>query len=134
MKTTLFTLLVVFVGLLHSIITDMLIITWMSMGVADVTGNYFLLAILPAEIISKKKHGFGLPFGVWACENPALMKLARDAVYGLQDRGLVQETYITKLFADDLPSYPNYYGEMVWILMMLELWLQNHAPDWQVAD
>jgi hypothetical protein len=52
MKTALFTLLVVLVGLLHSIITDMLIITWLSMGVGDITGNYFMLAILPAEIIA----------------------------------------------------------------------------------
>lgn len=52
MKTALFALLVILVGLLHSIITDMLIIAWLSVGVGDVTGNYFLLAILPAEIIA----------------------------------------------------------------------------------
>jgi len=52
MKTALFSLLVVFVGLLHGIITDMLIIAWLSIGMADVTGSYFLLAILPAEIIA----------------------------------------------------------------------------------
>ncbi len=96
--------------------------------------KYALRDFLPAEIISKKKHGFGLPFGVWSCEHPALMKLAQDAVYGLRDRGLVQEAFVDKLLKDDLPSYPHYYGEMVWILMMLELWLQNHAPSWKVAD
>ena len=25
-----------------------------------------------------------------------------------------------------LPSHPGYYGEMVWVLMMLEQWLQTH--------
>ena len=25
-----------------------------------------------------------------------------------------------------LPAHPGYYGEMVWILMMLEQWLQAH--------
>ena len=34
------------------------------------------------------------------------------------------ETLLTQL----LPAHPGYYGEMVWILSMLELWLQRHAP------
>jgi len=28
-----------------------------------------------------------------------------------------------------VPSQPSYYGEMVWILMMLELWMRAHAPS-----
>jgi asparagine synthase (glutamine-hydrolysing) len=29
---------------------------------------------------------------------------------------------------DRLPEHPGYYGEMVWILMILEQWLQGYAP------
>jgi asparagine synthase (glutamine-hydrolysing) len=28
-----------------------------------------------------------------------------------------------------LPSHPRYYGELVWILMMLEQWLHAHHRD-----
>jgi asparagine synthase (glutamine-hydrolysing) len=27
-----------------------------------------------------------------------------------------------------LASHPGYYGEMIWILMMLEQWIQAHQP------
>jgi asparagine synthase (glutamine-hydrolysing) len=32
-----------------------------------------------------------------------------------------------------LPEHPGYYGEMVWILMMLEQWLVKWRPDYKVA-
>ena len=35
---------------------------------------------LPDEVITKKKQGFGLPFGVWMVEHAALNALTRDAV------------------------------------------------------
>lgn len=89
---------------------------------------------LPQEIIRKKKHGFGLPFGRWVCEHPTLRDIAVPSVIGLVDRGLVQEQYVKLLLEDRLPKYPNFYGEMVWILMMLELWLQAHSPDWKLSQ
>jgi asparagine synthase (glutamine-hydrolysing) len=88
---------------------------------------------LPQEIIRKKKHGFGLPFGSWVCEHPPLREIAVPAVLGLVDRGLVNQGYVKLLLEDRLPEYPHFYGELVWILMMLELWLQAHSPDWKVS-
>ena len=32
-----------------------------------------------------------------------------------------------------LAAHPGYYGELVWILAMLEFWLRDHAPDYQLA-
>jgi asparagine synthase (glutamine-hydrolysing) len=32
-----------------------------------------------------------------------------------------------------LPEHPGYFGEMVWILMMLEQWLAAKAPSFRVA-
>jgi asparagine synthase (glutamine-hydrolysing) len=34
---------------------------------------------------------------------------------------------------DRLREHPGYFGEMVWISMMLEQWLRVHAPDYRVA-
>jgi asparagine synthase (glutamine-hydrolysing) len=90
-----------------------------------------LRSFLPAEIIKKKKHGFGLPFGVWANTHAPLKKLTADALHGLADRGIVRREFIDALLDTHLPAHPGFYGELVWILTMLELWLQAHAPDYR---
>lgn len=86
-----------------------------------------LRGFLPDEIITKSKHGFGLPFGVWCTRHAALRELAESSVQGLVGRGWVRADFARRLFAELLPAHPGYYGEMVWILMMLEQWLQAHS-------
>ncbi len=79
---------------------------------------------LPPEIITKKKHGFGLPFGVWAVEHAALRKLAVDSLDYLRGCRIVRADFLDRLLKEYLPQYPGYYGELVWILMILSQWLQ----------
>lgn len=88
-----------------------------------------LRGFLPEEILTKKKHGFGLPFGHWALNDPALRALSRESVQGLADRGILKADFVDALFATHLPTHPGYYGEMVWIGMMLEQWLRAHAQS-----
>jgi asparagine synthase (glutamine-hydrolysing) len=83
---------------------------------------------LPDEIIAKRKHGFGLPFGPWLERSEPLRRLALDSLASLAERSIVRQDFIAKLVAELLPAHPGYYGEMVWILMILEQWLQQHAP------
>lgn len=85
-----------------------------------------LRGFLPDEIIAKKKHGFGLPFGVWACKHDGLKALAVDALSTMRERGIVRPEFIDELLNTHLPAHPGYYGEMVWILMILEFWLRAH--------
>jgi asparagine synthase (glutamine-hydrolysing) len=91
-----------------------------------------LRGFLPDDIITKKKHGFGLPFGVWVGRHPALNRLAVDSLASLSGRGIVKPEFIKTLLAELLPTHPGYYGEMVWILMMLEQWLQHHTPRYKL--
>ena len=88
-----------------------------------------LRGFLPDEILAKKKQGFGLPFGVWATQHDGLRKLASDSLGSLSSRGMVRPEFIRELLGTRLQQHPGYYGEMVWILMMLEQWLQHHRPD-----
>jgi len=88
---------------------------------------------LPAEIIAKKKQGFGLPFGVWANAHPALKTLAADSLYSLARRGVVRTDFVQNLLDQRLPEHPGYYGEMVWILTMLEQWLAAKAPRFSLG-
>ncbi|HMV01588.1 MAG TPA: asparagine synthase-related protein, partial [Rhodocyclaceae bacterium] len=87
----------------------------------------------PDEIITKKKHGFGLPFGAWMARDPALRDLARDSLENLVARRLVQSKFVEALLDHHLPDHPGYYGEMVWILMMLEQWLRGQEPAYSLT-
>lgn len=87
-----------------------------------------LRGFLPDEIIAKKKQGFGLPFGVWVNEDAALKALASDSLHALARRGIVRSSFVHALLEQHLPEHPGYYGEMAWILMMLEQWLAAKAP------
>jgi len=91
-----------------------------------------LRGFLPDEILAKKKQGFGLPFGVWANTQPALKKFAADSLHNLAGRGVVRADFIQTLLTDRLPEHPGYFGEMVWILMMLEQWLAAKAPGYRL--
>jgi asparagine synthase (glutamine-hydrolysing) len=92
-----------------------------------------LRGFLPDEILTKKKQGFGLPFGVWATRNDGLKRLAVGSLHSLSTRGIVRADFIETLVTHRLPEHPGYYGEMVWILMMLEQWLQAKAPRFKVT-
>ena len=91
-----------------------------------------LRGFLPDEILVKKKQGFGLPFGVWANAHPGLKTLATDSLHSLARRGVVRAEFVQTLITQRLPEHPGYYGEMVWILMMLEQWLAAKAPKFSL--
>ena len=84
-----------------------------------------LRGFLPDEIITKKKQGFGLPFGVWATRHAGLRAFASESLHALASRGIVQPGFARRLVDELLPQHPGYYGEMVWILMLLEQWLRT---------
>jgi asparagine synthase (glutamine-hydrolysing) len=76
---------------------------------------------LPREIITKKKHGFGLPFIDFVRSHPPLRDLARDSLSALKSRGYFRPDYIDSLTADGA------FGGITWDLMILELWLDKHT-------
>ena len=89
-----------------------------------------LADFLPREIIAKKKHGFGLPFGLWLVKHEGLRRLAFDSLHSLRTRGVVRREFVDELLAPRLQEHASYYGELVWMMMMLEQWLQAHRPDY----
>lgn len=84
-----------------------------------------LLDFLPAAVITKQKHGFGLPVGAWLVGHKPLFDLAVDSIDLLRSRGIVQPRFIDDLLANRLREHPAYFGTMVWVLMMLGLWLAS---------
>lgn len=83
-----------------------------------------LRGILPDEIITKPKHGFGLPFGVWLQRHKGLQTLAADSLSSLKARNIVRPDFIDRLLGQHLKEHAGYHGTMVWVLMMLEQWFR----------
>jgi len=86
-----------------------------------------LAEFLPSEILRKSKHGFGLPFGIWLREYPPLRTLAYDSLEALKQRGYLRPRYIDHLKTIHQHEDAAYYGVMIWVLMLLEHWLQSHG-------
>jgi asparagine synthase (glutamine-hydrolysing) len=82
---------------------------------------------LPREIIDKKKHGFGLPFGDWLNRSEALRDVVFPALHTARERGFVNPAFIDKMILAHREGNANYYGGMLWVIVMLELWLSSHG-------
>ena len=84
---------------------------------------------LPAEILGKTKHGFGLPFGVWARDHPQLRAFTYDTLTQLRQRRIIRPSYLDRLIRGHNDEHAAYFGGEMWVLMMLEQWLQEHAAQ-----
>lgn len=83
-----------------------------------------LTGFLPDEIINKSKHGFGLPFGVWAREYAPLRDRIDDRLADLKKRQILRPAFIDHIRAEHMGGHATYFGRMVWNMMAMEEWLQ----------
>jgi asparagine synthase (glutamine-hydrolysing) len=67
-----------------------------------------------------------MPFGRWLQSHEPLRRLAFDSLSDLKRRDIVRAGLIDQLTGVHVNSHADYYGTMVWILMMLEQWLKQH--------
>ncbi len=88
--------------------------------------KHALRDFLAPDTITKSKHGFGLPFGLWMQEYAPLRELANDSLQGFAQRNIIQPSYIELLQNKHHSEHASYYGVMIWVIMMLEQWLQSH--------
>lgn len=85
-----------------------------------------LRGFLPDAIINKQKHGFGLPFGPWLKDYAPLQQIAYGSLERLGERGIIRKEFVGDIITAHRTGHADYYGTMVWVLMMLELWLEQH--------
>ncbi len=83
--------------------------------------------ILPEKILHKKKHGFGVPLAQWLLQNKRMQELMGDLLHDTQthQRGYFRRGFVERLITLH-KQQPNYYGEIVWYLLALELWHRQH--------
>jgi asparagine synthase (glutamine-hydrolysing) len=84
---------------------------------------------LPSQILQKKKHGFGLPIGIWLKTDPKLRAMSRDILLSTvaYQRGYFRRAFIEKLMSNLEQDNTPYYGDLLWVFLMLELWHRQHV-------
>lgn len=107
-----------------------------AMKLRGTTLRYFfkkaLEDFLPREVITKQKHGFGLPFGAWLESHSALREITCDSLSAIKHRGILNHRFLDNLMHDYLTQHSGYYGSMIWIIMMLEQWFSRRASGWRL--
>ncbi len=85
--------------------------------------------LLPKAILAKKKHGFGLPIGLWLKQHPLWRGLAEDVLLDPRtyQRGYFQRRFVEELFRMMDADQSTYYGDLLWLFLMAELWHRNHV-------
>jgi asparagine synthase (glutamine-hydrolysing) len=78
--------------------------------------------LLPAEVASRGKTGFGVPLGRWFRSD--LRELANDVLPN--DRGWFRVDTVRRLLREHETGAVD-HGHRLWCLLMLELWQQEHV-------
>ncbi|MDJ0909465.1 MAG: asparagine synthase-related protein [Woeseiaceae bacterium] len=82
---------------------------------------------LPNEILTKKKHGFGLPFGPWFKKSSMLRDSVLDRLTSLAKRNIVRQDYIDEMCRVTIEEHAGYFGEIIWVMTILESWLSARS-------
>src|SRR5262249_6482175 len=80
--------------------------------------------LLPAETLAKTKHGFGVPPSLWLREHSGFRDLARDTLLAPQARirAYFAPGALANLFELHATDVTPFYGDLLWKILMLELW------------
>ena len=80
--------------------------------------------VLPAEILTRRKMGFPVPFGLWM--RGRWQSVARDVLLDrrTRERGIVDPAAIDRLITDHASGAQD-GGDAIWSLMNLELWYRT---------
>lgn len=86
-------------------------------------------SLLPPEILAKRKHGFGVPTSLWLKTHPGFRGLARDTLLSTRarQRGYFRAGALQRCFDLHESDDSAYYGDILWVALMLELWHRRHA-------
>ena len=87
-----------------------------------------MTGFLSEKTLNKSKHGFGLPFGIWLQRDPILKEMVNDGLTSMQERNIFHPKYIQQLKKQHQTEHATYFGEFIWIILILEEWLKkrNH--------
>ena len=82
---------------------------------------------LAEKTLEKHKHGFGLPFGLWMKDYAPLKAFAHQRLEEAKARGYLNDAFISRIIEAHETGHATYYGVFIWVLVMLEEWMQAHG-------
>lgn len=87
--------------------------------------------LLPREVLTKTKHGFGLPISVWLKSDPQFKDMMLDLVLSPKSiqRGYFKRKAITAIVNCHKHDNTSLYGTLLWNLMILELWHRRYIDE-----
>jgi asparagine synthase (glutamine-hydrolysing) len=85
--------------------------------------------LLPAETLAKRKHGFGVPTSAWMKKDRRFGDFVRDVLLAprVRERGYFRDGAIAELLRLHAEDTTPYYGDILWTVLMLELWQRRHV-------
>lgn len=86
-----------------------------------------MTGFLPAEILSKQKHGFGMPFTEWVRAAGDLRGLAEQGLRDFARRDILADGIIDEILGDLSGVRESRFIGLAWDVMMLEFWLSRHS-------
>lgn len=85
-----------------------------------------MASFLPERILTKPKHGFGMPFAEWTRTPGTLRDMALTALDAFARRGILRRSLLAEIRDGQISGAPSRFGGIVWDVMMLEAWLARH--------
>lgn len=86
-------------------------------------------SMLPAGVLAKVKHGFGLPVAEWLKTHTGFRELLHDTLLSsrCRNRHYFAPGALESLLQRHAEDHTPYYGDVLWTVLMLELWHRRHA-------
>jgi asparagine synthase (glutamine-hydrolysing) len=84
--------------------------------------------LLPNAILTKRKHGFGVPVALWLSQDKRFDLMVDDLLSDsrTRQRGYFQPAFLDRMRVLSRGPEAHYYGEILWYLVALELWHREH--------
>ena len=82
---------------------------------------------LPDEIITKSKHGMGLPVTPWFRKDRQMNTLLYDTLFSGSPKidRYIKPDFIREMKTSFEKDNTSYYGDNLWVFLILEMWLKN---------
>jgi len=89
--------------------------------------------VLPADVINRRKRGFGAPIGAWFSRELAPLRSELVGERGLAGRGLLDGVAISRLCADHDAKRED-YADLIMVLVNLEIWCRLFLDGLTASD
>jgi len=84
--------------------------------------------LLPAEIVTRRKQGLGVPIAVWLRGPLRAILEDRFSAARVARRGLFEPAMVTRLIAEHVSGRRN-HRKLLWTLLMFDAWCDHYLPN-----